>query len=110
MATGKTLLSSSAAWSRCRWIGPLSSVVPPDVRSLLEDDAAFLLVQRDCTERFESRLAFDARLLGSRRLYGRFFGDLYVKGLITVGTTRARVASFVDPEKRLSPALDFRHP
>ena len=55
--------------------------------------------QRDCTERFEGRLAFDARLRGNPRLYGRFLGDLFAKDLITVGTARARVAPFVVPKK-----------
>ena len=69
------------------------------VRSLLEDDANSPLLQRDCTERFEGRLAFDARLRGNPRLYGRFLGDFFAKGLITVGTAMGRVAPFVVPKK-----------
>ena len=33
------------------------------------------------------------------RLYGRSLGDLCAKGLVTVATARARVASFVVPKK-----------
>ena len=88
----------------------LFSVVPLEVRTLLEDEATSPLLQRDCTERFDGRLAFDARLRGNPRLYGRFLGDLYAKGLTTVGTARAQVAPFVVQKKRRSPALDFRHP
>ena len=72
---------------------PLSSVVPPRVRSLLEDDATSPLLQRDCAERSEGRLAFVARLRGNPRLYGRFLGDLFAKGLITM------VAPFLVPKK-----------
>ena len=45
--------------------------MPPNVRSLLEDDALSPLLQRDCTERVDGRLVFDARLRGSPQLYGR---------------------------------------
>ena len=58
---------------------PLCSVVPPAERSLLEDDATSPLLQRDCAERFEGRLAFDARLRCHPRLYGTFLGDLNAK-------------------------------
>ena len=58
---------------------PLSSVVPRNVRSLLEDDA-------NCTECFDGRLAFDAWLRGSPRLCGGFLGDMCAWGLVTVGT------------------------
>ena len=99
----ENLLSSSVAWFRCRartrWMVPLSSVVPPGVRSLLEDDATSPLLQGGCAERSEGRLAFDARLRGNPRLYGRFFGDLFAKGLITMGTAKARVAPFLVPKK-----------
>ena len=56
------------------------------------------LLQRDCAERFEGRLAFDGRLHGNPRLYGRFLGDLYAKDLITMGTARGRVAPFGVPK------------
>ena len=88
---------------------PLCSVVPPEERSLLEDDATSPLLQRDCAERFEGRLAFDARLRCHPRLYGRFLGDLSRKRLIAMGTARARVCPFCGSKKRRSPALDFRH-
>ena len=41
---------------------PLSPVVPPNVRFMLEDDAASPILQRDCKERFAGKHAFDARL------------------------------------------------
>ena len=74
---------------------PLCSAVPPEERSLLEDDATSPLLQRDCAERFEGRLACNARHRGNPRLYGRFLGDLNAKGLIAMGTARARVCPFV---------------
>ena len=61
-----------------RGLVPLSSVVPPGVCSL--DDATSTLLQRDCAERFEGKLAFDARLCGNPRLYGRFLGDFLCQG------------------------------
>ena len=56
-------------------------------------------MQRGCTERFEGRLAFDARLRSNPRLCGRFLLDLYTLGLITVGSAKAPVAPVVVPKK-----------
>ena len=113
MATGKHALSKRGLVSLPRvqaGLVPLSSVVPPRVRSLLEDDATSPLLQRrDCAERFQGRLAFDTRLRGNPRLYGRFLGDLFAKGLITMSTARACVAPFVVAKERRSPTLYFRH-
>ena len=86
---------------------PLSSVVPPRVRSLLEDEATSPLWQRDCAERCDGRLAFDARLRGNPRLCGRFLGDLFAKNLITMGRAKARVAPFVVPKKDVCQRLIF---
>ena len=76
MTTGKLALFKRLDFALpCVQAGlvPLSSVVLPSVRSLLEDDATSPLLQRDCTDQSEGRLAFDAWL---PRLYGRFLGDL----------------------------------
>ena len=71
-----------------------SSVVPLKVRSLLEDDASSPLLQRDCTERFDGKLAFDARLRGKLDCTVGCLADLCAKGLITVDTDGARVVWF----------------
>ena len=106
IATGKPALFKRGLVSLPRvqaGLVPLSSVVLPIVRSLLEDDATPLL-QRDCAERFEGRLAFDAPLRGNPRLYGRFLGNLFAKGLITMGTARPRVAPLLFPRKTVANA------
>ena len=102
MATGKLVLFKRGLVSLPRvqaGLVPLSSVVLPRVRSLLEDDATSPLMQGDCAERFEGRLAFDARLVGNPRLSGRFLGDLFAKCLITMGTAKARVAPLFVPKR-----------
>ena len=75
IATGKPALSERGLDSLPRvqaGLVPLSSLVPPKVRSFLEDDATSPLLQRDCTERFDGKLAFDTRHRGNPRLFGRF--------------------------------------
>ena len=71
MATGKPALFKRGLFSLPRvqaGLVPLSSVVLPGVRSFLEDDATSPLLQRDCTERFDGKLAFDTRHRGNPRL------------------------------------------
>ena len=51
-------------------------------------------------KRFDGRQTFDAR----PRMYGRFLGDLYAKGLITVGTAKARVVPLEVPKKTVASA------
>ena len=64
-------------------------------------------MQRDLTKRFEGGLAFDARFRDNPRVYGQVLGVLFAKGLITMGTTGARVApSSRAKKKRRSPASD----
>ena len=107
MATGKPALFKRGLFSLPRvqaGLVPLSSVVPPRVRSFLEDDATSPLLQRDCTERFDGKLAFDTRHSGNPRLYGRFLGDLFAKGLIAMGTAKARVAPLLFQRKTVANA------
>ena len=79
---------------------PLSFVVPPTSP----------LLQRDCTERFDDSLAFDARLRGRPPLHGRFLGDLRAKGF-DHGWRRKSTSRFFcgSKKKKRSPAPDFRH-
>ena len=72
-ATGKPALFKRGLVSLPRiqaGLVPMCSVVPLTVYSLLEHDATSPLLQRDCAERFEGKLAFDARRRGNLRLYG----------------------------------------
>ena len=93
----ESLLSSSAVWSRYRMYR-LSWCLPkydPCLKMTLLPHSCNAIAQR-----FEGKPYSDARLRGNPRLHGRFLGDLYAKGLITMGKTETRVAPVVICKKK----------